>query len=346
MEAQLSRNKYFHISFICLLLMVAQLASAQKEKKIKNKTLESKSPTYQLDANLMKLELHLVDSEITDSVRQGRVLAYENQNTSPKINVEIKNGFTPLTLMLGNEYRIEITSEQFKDTSFVFAPNVNQGYEQELVIVLHPKKKEFKFKVTDIDVDSDNKSTIALNNKSRKEPLIPLTAKDFKDGQYYVKLRVDDEYQLQVSNSKGYTYYKNNLDTKNNEKTINVNPNELAIGTKILLYGISFAPEVIELNEQSKNELDRVAEIIEKNPRAIIEIGGHTDNYDPRKRNVTLGQERALNVLNYLVIKGFDSNRFTIKSYGDSEPIANNSTAEGKAKNRRFELKVIGFLDR
>jgi outer membrane protein OmpA-like peptidoglycan-associated protein len=294
----------------------------------------------------MKLELHLVDSEITDSVRQGRVLAYENQNTSPKINVEIKNGLMPLTLILGNEYRIEITSEQFKDTSFVFAPNVNQGYEQELLIVLHPKKKEFKFKVTDIDVDSDNKSTIALNNKSRKEPLIPLTAKDFKDGQYYVKLRVDDDYQLQVSNSKGYTYYKSNLDTKNNNNTININPNELAIGAKILLYGISFASGEVDLNEQSKKELDRVAELIGKNPRALIEIGGHTDNYDPRKRNVKLGEERAQNVLNYIASKGFDAKRFTTKSYGDSEPIASNSTEEGKAKNRRFELKVTGFVDK
>ena len=73
----------------------------------------------------------------------------------------------------------------------------------------------------------------------------------------------------------------------------------------------------------------------------FIEIQGHTDNVGTEESNLKLSQDRADAVKKYLVNKGIVSDRITSIGYGQSVPIADNNTEEGKAKNRRTSLKVI-----
>ena len=82
------------------------------------------------------------------------------------------------------------------------------------------------------------------------------------------------------------------------------------------------------------------------NPDVItlkIEIGGHTDNSGLEKDNEDLSKSRAKSVNDYIVSKGIAAERLTYKGYAASKPIADNKTAEGKAKNRRTEFIVTGI---
>jgi outer membrane protein OmpA-like peptidoglycan-associated protein len=72
-----------------------------------------------------------------------------------------------------------------------------------------------------------------------------------------------------------------------------------------------------------------------------IEIGGHTDNTGDKARNKALSQSRAKAVKDYLVSKGVDATRLSAIGYGDTKPLSDNKTEEGRAKNRRTVFKVL-----
>jgi outer membrane protein OmpA-like peptidoglycan-associated protein len=92
---------------------------------------------------------------------------------------------------------------------------------------------------------------------------------------------------------------------------------------------------------ESMIELDRLATLLKNNPEKKIEIGGHTDNVGSDEANLTLSNNRAQSVVDYLVKKGIAVNRLTAKGYGESVPIATNDTDAGRSKNRRTEFSVI-----
>lgn len=84
--------------------------------------------------------------------------------------------------------------------------------------------------------------------------------------------------------------------------------------------------------------LDQWVEYFKSNPLVTAHIFGHTDSTGPTAYNQTLSEKRAQSVINYLVDKGINLNRLTAKGFGESQPLAPNSTKEGRQKNRRVEL--------
>ncbi len=95
------------------------------------------------------------------------------------------------------------------------------------------------------------------------------------------------------------------------------------------------------IKKSSYSSLDQLAELLLKKKDFKLLIEGHTDNVGREVANMSLSQNRALAVKKYLVKKGVSADRFTVKWYGETRPIADNNTAEGRAKNRRVEMKVI-----
>jgi outer membrane protein OmpA-like peptidoglycan-associated protein len=74
-----------------------------------------------------------------------------------------------------------------------------------------------------------------------------------------------------------------------------------------------------------------------------IEISGHTDKTGSEPLNFKLSEARAKAVVDYLIQKGIDRSRMEFKGYGSLQPISDNNTASGRAKNRRVEFKIIEF---
>lgn len=105
---------------------------------------------------------------------------------------------------------------------------------------------------------------------------------------------------------------------------------------------IYFATGASQLDPNARQVLDNVATTVQAFSNAYIRVEGNTDSVGNAQSNVALSQRRAQAVVNYLVNRyGFDRNRFIAKGNGPNKPIATNSTAEGKAKNRRTDILVI-----
>lgn len=119
------------------------------------------------------------------------------------------------------------------------------------------------------------------------------------------------------------------------------------IGDVVVLENVYFEFNKSYLLDESFASLDRLVELMNKNPAMEIEISGHTDNIGKDAYNQKLSEARAKSVVDYLVSKGIDANRLQWKGYGATMPIAPNKNddgsdnPEGRAKNRRTEFKVL-----
>lgn len=109
---------------------------------------------------------------------------------------------------------------------------------------------------------------------------------------------------------------------------------------KKALQGIQFATGKDLIIKKSYPILNQIAKVLIENPSYLIEIRGHTDNVGDPKLNQILSQKRAAAVLKYLVGKGIELKRMTANGYGDTLPVADNSTAEGRTLNRRVEFEI------
>ena len=107
---------------------------------------------------------------------------------------------------------------------------------------------------------------------------------------------------------------------------------------------VLFAFNSSALDAEMTAKLDRVADKLKEDPDYIIEIAGHTDAIGNNEYNIVLGQKRADAVRTYLVeTHHIALTRIAIRSGGEGQPIASNDTDDGRAKNRRAEVSVLGY---
>jgi len=112
-------------------------------------------------------------------------------------------------------------------------------------------------------------------------------------------------------------------------------------GGPVVLRGVGFATNSATLTPESLPVLDGVAEDLRKHPRLRVELQGHTDSSGADAYNLDLSQRRAESVRNYLMAQGVAGTQLVAMGYGETEPIADNTTSEGRAENRRVVMRVI-----
>ncbi len=105
--------------------------------------------------------------------------------------------------------------------------------------------------------------------------------------------------------------------------------------------GINFATGKAKIRRRSFRVIKKVARMLKKYKAIRLEISGHTDNRGKRAKNVELSRRRAQAVKDYLVTRGIDGARLTVKGVGPDKPIASNKRRRGRAKNRRIEFKIL-----
>jgi len=110
---------------------------------------------------------------------------------------------------------------------------------------------------------------------------------------------------------------------------------------RIVLRGVTFAFDSAEITGASMATLDVAAETLRECPNVRTEVEGHTDSVGSEVYNQALSQRRAESVASYLINHGVSSSRLEAKGLGESNPIADNSTEDGRALNRRVELKPV-----
>jgi len=110
---------------------------------------------------------------------------------------------------------------------------------------------------------------------------------------------------------------------------------------KVVLRGVNFDFDSARLQEDAQVILDQAVEILDRNPGREIVIEGHTDWTGPEEYNMQLSEQRARAVMDYMVENGIDTSRLSTVGYGETQPIAPNDTRDGRARNRRVEMKVL-----
>ncbi|MFK8014710.1 MAG: OmpA family protein [Gammaproteobacteria bacterium] len=110
---------------------------------------------------------------------------------------------------------------------------------------------------------------------------------------------------------------------------------------KIDLPGVQFELNSATLLPESTRVLNDAAQTLKNNGDIVVEVAGHTDSTGAASYNESLSDKRAKSVAAYLNARGIDSARLKSRGYGEAEPVADNATAEGRARNRRVELKIL-----
>lgn len=105
--------------------------------------------------------------------------------------------------------------------------------------------------------------------------------------------------------------------------------------------GIFFDTEQYNINARSREALNKLADIFKEYDQSNILVEGHTDSTGSDAYNLTLSKNRAQAVTDYLVQQGIERGRMDTKWYGEAQPKYDNSTVEGRAKNRRVELAIV-----
>ncbi len=113
------------------------------------------------------------------------------------------------------------------------------------------------------------------------------------------------------------------------------------IKEEIRLPGVNFETNSDQLVSTAASVLNDAARTLEKNPSLVVEVAGHTDSDGDAGYNQNLSERRANTVRQYLIDRGVDASRLSSRGYGETQPVADNVTAEGKAANRRVVLRVI-----
>jgi outer membrane protein OmpA-like peptidoglycan-associated protein len=164
------------------------------------------------------------------------------------------------------------------------------------------------------------------------------------DGKYLVMLNEGSEYAF-YAETPGYLFKSIHFDYSEKEHLepikLDIYLDPIVKGVTVQLNNIYFETGKSKLLSKSKVELEKLYQLMKKNPTLKIELGGHTDNVGSEAINQTLSQKRVNAVKTYLVNRGIASNRMVGKGYGESKPVADNGTTAGRKQNRRVEFTVL-----
>lgn len=165
-------------------------------------------------------------------------------------------------------------------------------------------------------------------------------------GEFLLVLPTERNYALNVSKD-GFLFFSENFHLTGTGSQAepfikNVPLKPIRLGESVVLKNIFFDTDKYELRDESFVELDKLLDLLRKNPSLKIEISGHTDIVGSNEHNLELSTNRAKAVFDFLVKSGISQSRLNYKGYGFSKPIDSNDSEEGRANNRRTEFKVIG----
>lgn len=231
------------------------------------------------------------------------------------------------------------------------------------------------YKVTFVFPDNNKKNTAQLTlfkgkvlDKLNQQPLesdielidletgeqITMLKSNSATGAFMLSLPAGKNYAINVK-KQGYLFYSENFNIPLGDEYKEVHKivllDQLKAGAKIVLKNIFYDYDKATLRPESKSELDRLYELLVKNPDLKVELSAHTDSRGNDEYNLNLSQNRAQSCVDYLISKGISEGRIVAKGYGEEQPFIkeeeiNNMNSETEKEsahqqNRRTEIKII-----
>ncbi len=142
----------------------------------------------------------------------------------------------------------------------------------------------------------------------------------------------------------GYTMDKQIKQLKEQTAGSGVDVTETDGGKAILVNlpdGVTFDVGSSTLKPAFRDTLDRVAQSLIEYPNSLIDVYGHTDSTGSNSSNQVLSESRARTVMNYLISRGVPASRIRSQGFGETMPVASNDSIDGRARNRRVEIKIV-----
>jgi outer membrane protein OmpA-like peptidoglycan-associated protein len=165
------------------------------------------------------------------------------------------------------------------------------------------------------------------------------------DGRFALEVPKDGQTDL-IFSSPGYTFETITLPDEKAIDDLSLEPLELSLsrvkkGETLKFESIQYKISSANLEQSSLGTLDKLLSMMKDNPQIKIEIAGHTDSTGSKEFNMKLSWMRSESVADWLIRNGISSKRIVTKGYGDTKPVADNTTDEGRRKNRRTEILII-----
>lgn len=213
--------------------------------------------------------------------------------------------------------------------------------------VEEPAIKPLTFVVKTVDINSGESLQTKVTLQGQQDNVI-VAGTEIGPGvmQFQLTSAEAKAYRLSVE-LEGYIFQNLTIDlpaASAEEQTINrtVYMRKLQAGVSSVLRNIYFDYDKATFKTESFNELNKLERMMRQNTNLRVEISGHTDNFGSAAYNMKLSQKRAQAVKDFLVSKGIDPRRVTVRGYGETRPLASNDDEkEGRELNRRVEFKVL-----
>jgi hypothetical protein len=167
------------------------------------------------------------------------------------------------------------------------------------------------------------------------------------NGNFLVCLPSGFNYGLNVSR-KGYLFYSENFMFEGQHTVMEpflkkIKLSQLKVGEKMLLANVFYEVDSWQLKKESMAELNKLSNLLKENKDLKIEIGGYTDATGSDEYNLSLSEKRALSVVDFLVSNGISHERLKYKGFGNTSPVGDNVTYEGRKLNRRTEVQITEY---
>jgi outer membrane protein OmpA-like peptidoglycan-associated protein len=209
---------------------------------------------------------------------------------------------------------------------------------------LKPKKVTYtKGTIADKDTQKKLAATLSFVDLATGKMVNEIVS-DAITGEYLLTLPLGKDYVVNAT-ANGYLFFSQFFSLKN-ANTIEPFIQDIFLAKitaekTIVLENVFFDTDSFQLKTESFIELNKMADFLQKNTKLKVEIGGYTDNTGNADYNLKLSEQRAKSVYEYLIAQKVPAAQLSYKGYGMENPITDNATDAGKAKNRRTEMKVI-----
>ncbi len=243
--------------------------------------------------------------------------------------------------------KYDMIMEIAADDYFTISEPLNATNESNSIISknIALKRSKIEYSLTGRIVDEKEntpvRAAISFYAPGSEEPFA-IVISDSVDGKYIAVIENPGPFLMEIE-APGFFFLNETyqFDEGQTFTAKNFSLQKMQTGVKFVVNNILFTSGKAALMPESFKELDKLADLLIKNASVRIEVSGHTDNVGSASVNKKISKSRALTVKNYLVNRGVEQDRIEYEGYGFDQPIAPNDTPEGKAMNRRVEVKIL-----
>jgi outer membrane protein OmpA-like peptidoglycan-associated protein len=290
---------------------------------------------YTLDLNIQDKDFSKnISSVLQIKEQSGQMILTDSIRADHfPYQINLKAGKSYTIIAGASEYTTEIVEWQFDPLKI----HEKNNY----IIQLEHIKIQLFTDVVSVTSNQKIKAKVFFNNQNSDEVIIVEAGET-------VTLRKGDRYQVTTSSDKGYLFSSTTIvageqdqQSETGEKSIILKAMPIEAGAQLTLEHISFALNASDLDTSSYVTLNRVVELLQKNPNVSIEISAHTDDIGDETYNQRLSERRALSIVRYLTKHGVEIQRMRPHGHGKAKPLVPNDSEENRARNRRVELQVL-----